>query len=534
MPFSFSAFRRKMLLSTIVAAAMITPLSASAQAADFKFAGPLDAYTLDPHAVSNTLIFAVLANVYEPLVRRNAEQKLEPALATDWKQVDELTWEFNLRKDVKYSNGNPFTADDVVFSLTRGQAGGIKANLNSIASVEKVDDFKVRFKTRAVNPILPNQLTNWFMMDKEWAEANGAVQPGTANNTTETFANRNAMGTGPYIITERDPGVKTVFASNPGWWDKKAGNIDNATFFVIPNPSTRVSALISGEVDMIDGVPPQDAERIENADGLHVQAGPDLRTIYIQPDVARDNLIFGSEKTKNPFKDLKVRQAMELAIDTGAIQKRIMRNYSVPVGLPIGHEVNGFDETLGAPVKPDLDKAKALMKEAGYENGFSVTLDCTNDRFMNDEATCLAVAASLARINIKVEPRAQTTSRWATQVNPPEYNTSLAMLGYSPATYDAGIFLTSIAATRDPKSGLGAFNIGGYSNPEVDKLIGSIGKETDQAKRTDLIKQAFNLIKADAAFIPLHQLNILWGTKDNVTVVQPADLAYPLRYFTVK
>ncbi|MGK6313489.1 ABC transporter substrate-binding protein [Neorhizobium sp. DT-125] len=533
MSFSFSPFKRKMLLGTI-AAAMAVPLAANAEAADFKFAGPLDAYTLDPHAVSNTLIFAVLANVYEPLVRRGADQKLEPALATDWKQIDGTTWEFNLRQGVKFSNGNPFTADDVVFSLTRGQAGGIKANLNSIASIEKIDDYKVRIKTRAVNPILPNQVTNWFIMDKEWAEANGAVQPGSANNATETFANRNAMGTGPFVIKERDPGVKTVFAANPGWWDKKTGNIDNATFFVIPNPSTRVSALISGEVDMIDGVPPQDAERIEKADGLRVQAGPDLRTIYIQPDVARDSLVFGSEKTKNPFKDLKVRQAMELAIDTGAIQKRIMRNYSVPVGLPIGHEVNGFDETLGAPVKPDIDKAKALMKEAGYENGFSVTLDCTNDRFMNDEPTCLAVAASLARINIKVEPRAQATSRWATQVNPPEYNTSLAMLGYSPATYDAHIFLTSIAATRDPKSGLGAFNIGGYSSPEVDKLIDAIGKETDQAKRTDLIKQAFKLIKADVGFIPLHQLNILWGVKDNVTVVQPADLAYPLRYFTVK
>jgi peptide/nickel transport system substrate-binding protein len=532
MSFSFSAFKRRLLLGTaaaVMAIPLAAPLATGVQAADFKFAGPLDAYTLDPHAVSNTLIFGVLANVYEPLVRRNAEQKLEPALATDWKQVDDLTWEFNLRKDVKFSNGNAFNADDVVFSLTRGQAGGIKANLNSVGSAEKVDDYKVRFKTRSVNPILPNQLTNWLIMDKEWAEANNTVQPGTANNATETFANRNAMGTGPYVIKERDPGVKTVFATNPTWWDKKTGNIDNATFFVIANPSTRVSALISGEVDMIDGVPPQDAERIENDPKLHMQAGPDLRTIYIQPDVARDSLVFGSEKTKNPFKELKVRQAMELAIDTSAIQKRVMRNFSVPVSLPIGKEVNGFDTALGAPVKPDVDKAKALMKEAGYENGFSVTLDCTNDRFMNDESTCLAVAASLARINIKVDPRAQPTAKWATQVNPPEYNTSLALLGYY-----AHIFPTSIAATRDPKSGLGAFNIGGYSNPEVDKLIDAIGKETDQAKRTDLIKQAFKLIKADAGFIPLHQLNILWGVKDNVTVVQPADLAYPLRYFTVK
>lgn len=523
-------FKRSLLISSVAMAV----LAGGAQAADFKFAGPLDAYTLDPHAVSNTLIFAVLSNVYEPLVRRGADLSLQPALATAWSQIDDTTWEFTLRKGVKFSNGDDFTADDVVFSFTRGKAGGIKANLASIASIEKVDDYKIRLKTVTIDPILPNELVNWLMMDKKWAEANGAVQPGSANNTTETFANRNTNGTGPYVIKERDPGVKTVFAANPGWWDKLTGNVENATFFVIPNPSTRVSALISGEVDMIDGLPPQDADRVSKTDGLRVQAGPDLRTIYMQPDVARDNLIFGSEKDKNPFKDVRVRQAMQLSIDTTALQKRIMRNFSVPIGLPIGREVNGFDPAIGEPATPDLAKAKALMKEAGYEKGFSVTLDCTNDRFMNDEATCIAIAGSLAKIGIKVEPRAQATSRWATQINPPQYNTSMALLGYSPATYDAQLFLTSIAATRDPKSGLGAFNIGGYSNPEVDRLIGEIAKEKDQEKRKGLIQQAFKIIKDDVAFIPIHQLNILWGLKDNITVVQPADLAYPLRYFTVK
>ncbi|WP_052210613.1 ABC transporter substrate-binding protein [Rhizobium rhizogenes] len=530
MSLSFRAFRRKLF----IASAAFISVASAAQAADFKFAGPLDAYTLDPHAVSNTLIFAVLSNVYEPLVRRGPDLSLQPALATAWSQVDDTTWEFTLRQGVKFSNGDDFGADDVVFSLTRAKAGGVKANLASIASIEKIDDHKIRLKTVAADPILPNEIVNWLIMDKKWAEANGAVQPGSANNTTETFANRNTNGTGPYVIKARDPGVKTVFAANPGWWDKRSGNVDSATFFVIPNPSTRVSALISGEVDMIDGLPPQDADRVGKTDGLRVQAGPDLRTIYLQPDVARNALIFGSQKDKNPFQDVRVRQAMQLSIDTEAIKKRIMRNFSVPVGLPIGREVNGFDPAIGEPVKPDLDKAKGLMKEAGYDKGFSVTLDCTNDRFMNDEATCIAIAGSLAKIGIKVEPRAQATSRWATQINPPEYNTSLALLGYSPATYDAQLFLTSIAATRDPKSGRGAFNIGGYSNPDVDRLIGEIAREKDQEKRKGLIQQAFKIIKDDVAFIPLHQLNILWGVKNNIAVVQPADLAYPLRYFTVK
>lgn len=520
----------------ILAAALLSTaaLSAPAAAAPFKFAGPLDAYTLDPHAVSNTLIFAVLSNVYEPLVRRGADLKLEPALATSWAQVDDLTWEFTLREGVKFSNGNAFDADDVVFSLNRAKAGGVKGNLSAIASIEKAGPAKVVIKTVAPTPILPATITNWYIMDKEWSEANGAAQPGSANNQVETYANRNAMGTGPYVIKERDPGVKTVFTTNPGWWDKLTGNVTDATFFVIANPATRVSALVSGEVDMIDGLPPQDVQRIEEAKGLRVQAGPDLRTIYMQPDIARDELLHGSEKGKNPFKDVRVRRAMTLAIDTTAIQKRVMRNLSTPVGLPVGMEVQGFDAELGKPVVADVEKAKALMAEAGWANGFSVALDCTNDRFMNDEATCLAIAASLQRINIKVEPRIAPTARWAKQINPPTYDTSLALVGYSPATYDAHIFFTSIVASRDAKSGLGAFNIGGYSNPKVDELIAAIGKERDPQKRLGQIREAFALMKEDAAYIPIHQLKQLWGVKDSVQVNQPADLGYPLRYFVVK
>lgn len=516
-----------------LAGGLLFPVATAATAAEFKFAGPLDAYTLDPHAVSNTLIFAVLSNVYEPLVDRGRDLGLQPALATKWEQVDDTTWEFDLRKGVKFQNGDVFNADDVVFSMDRARKGGIKSNLSQVASISKVDDYTVRIKTVSTDPVLPNQLVNWYIMDKEWAEKNGATEPGTANNKTETYANRNTNGTGPYKIVSRDPGVKTVFEKNPNWWGKLDGNVDKATFFIIPNPSTRVSALISGQVDMIDGVPPQDAPRVDKTDGLHVKAGPDLRTIYLQPDVSRDQLIYGSEKKKNPFKDIRVRKAMQLAIDTGAIQKRIMRGYSIPDGLPIGREVNGWDKDIGAPVKPDLAKAKELMKEAGYANGFSVTLDCTNDRFMNDEATCLAISSFLGRIGIKVTPRAQTTSRWAAQINPPGYNTSLSLLGYSPFTYDAGLFLRVIVATRDAKSGRGAFNIGGYSNPKVDDLITKIDQETDKAKRDQYLHQALKLMKDDVAYIPIHQLKILWGVKDNVDVVQPANFGYPLRYFKV-
>jgi peptide/nickel transport system substrate-binding protein len=518
----------------VAACAVSLAFASPASAAAFKFAGPLDAYTLDPHAVSNTLVFAVLSNVYEPLVRRSVDLKPEAALATSWKQTDPLTWRFELRKDVKFHDGSPFAADDVIFSFNRAKAGGVKTNLSTLDSIAKIDEHTVDIKTKDVDPIVPLEIANWFMMSRRWAEKNGAVQPGAADNKTETFANRNANGTGPYKIVARDPGVKTEFELNPNAWEKPAGNIDKATFFVIPNASTRVSALVSGEVDMIDGLPPQDTQRIENTKGLSVKAGPDLRTIYLQPDVARDELMFSDVKGKNPFKDKRVRQAMQLAIDLDAIKTKVMRGYSIPTGLPIGKEVNGYVESLGRPVAPDVAKAKSLVAEAGYPDGFTVTLDCTNDRFMNDEATCIAIASSLGRIGIKVTPRAQPTAKWAQQINPPGYATSLALLGYSPATYDAHIFLSSITGTRDATTGRGTFNIGGFSDPRVDELITKIQSNANQDERRAQIAEALAIIKESAAYIPIHQLNILWGIKDNVTVVQPADLSFPLRLFSVK
>ena len=527
--FSSSIFK-----GAIVACALGMGFANPASAAAFKFAGPLDAYTLDPHAVSNTLVFAVLSNVYEPLVRRSVDLKPESALATSWKQIEPTTWRFELRKGVKFHDGSPFTADDVVFSFDRAKAGGVKTNLSTLDRVEKVDEYTIDIKTKSVDPIVPLEIANWYIMSKTWAEKNGAVQPGAADNKTETFANRNANGTGPYKIVARDPGVKTEFELNRDAWEKPVGNIDKATFFVIPNPSTRVSALISGEVDMIDGLPPQDTQRIERIESLAVKAGPDLRTIYLQPDVARDELLYSDVKGKNPFKDKRVRQAMQLAIDLDAIKTKVMRGYSVPTGLPIAKEVNGFAPALGAPVAPDLSKAKSLMEEAGYPSGFTVTLDCTNDRFMNDEATCIAIASSIGRIGIKVEPRAQPTAKWAQQINPPGYNTSLSLLGYSPATYDAHIFLTSIVGTRDQQTGRGTFNIGGFSDPKVDDLIAKIQSNTNADERREQIAAALAIIKESAALIPIHQLNILWGVKKNVTVVQPADLSFPLRLFSVK
>ncbi|MDF2809030.1 MAG: Peptide transporter, periplasmic peptide-binding protein [Microvirga sp.] len=516
--------------ATLLAAASI----ASAEAANMSFATPGDAYTLDPHAINNTFVLSILGNVYEPLIRRGGDLSLEPALAPAWKQTDPATWRFTLRRGVKFQDGSDFNADDVVFSFERARAGGVKNMLTTIESLTKVDDYTIDIKTKGPDPILPQELTGWYIMDGAWAEKNNAARPGSADNKTETYASRNTNGTGPFKVVERDPSVKTVFEKNASWWDKPVHNLDKVTFFVIPNAATRVAALVSGEVDLIDGLPPQDAERIKAAEGLKVASSPDLRVIYLQPDMARDELQYSDIKGKNPFKDVRVRRAMQMAVDVVAIQQKVMRGFSVPTGTLIAKEVNGYDPEAGSVVKPDVAKAKALLAEAGYPNGFTVTLDCTNDRFMNDEAICIGVSGSLGRIGIKVEPRAQTVGKWAQQINPPGYNTSFALVGYSPATYDAHNFLHTIAGTRNADAGRGVFNVGGYSNPKVDELIAQIQVETDNAKRLAAIKEAFALIKSDAGYIPVHQQMIIWGVKKNIDAVQPADGSLPLRLVTVK
>lgn len=505
-----------------------------APAAELRWSAPLDAYTLDPHSVNNTFILSFLGNVYEPLVRRGADLSLEPSLADKWVQTDDTTWRFTLRRDVKFHDGSSFDAKDVVFSFKRAQPSGVKNMLSTVQDVVAVDDFTVDFKTKGADPILPEEITGWYIMDEQWAVKNNTAAAAAPDNKGTNFATLNTNGTGPFRITVREPEQRTVLEAYAGWWDKAAHTIDKATFRPIASPATRIAALLSGELDMVESVPPQDAKRVEDTKGLRLIAGPDLRVIYFQLDTARDELLYSDVKGKNPFKDQRVRQAIQMAIDSNVIHSRVMRGFSVPTGTLIAREVNGFSPSLGTPVAFNPDKAKALLAEAGYPNGFGVTLDCTSDRFVMDEPICNAVSGFLSRIGIKIENRTQPVSKWAQQINPPGYNTSFVMVGYTPATYDAHNVLQTIVGSRDAASGRGIFNIGGYSDPKVDDLIAGIQVERDAGKRRAMIKDALEIAVGSGAYIPLHQQMILWGVKDGVEVTQVADSSFPLRLVRIK
>jgi len=350
-------------------------------------------------------------------VRRNRELKVEPALAASWEQPDPVTWRFHLRPNVKFHGGEAFTADDVLFSYQRasGPNSQINGTFSTVKDVKKIDDLTVDFITKAPDPIFLQEITQWGIMSKAWCEAHNAVQPADLTKVKEeNFATRNANGTGPFILGTREPDRRTTLRNNPAWWDKPEGNLTEVTFNVISSANTRVAALLSGDVDMIYTVPPQDMDRISHTPGLKLAVGPELRTIFFGFDQSRPELLKSDVKGKNPFQDVRVRRAFNMAVDAKAIQSRVMRNQSHPTGLLYGPDVNGYTEASDVRIPYDPDGAKKLLAEAGYPNGFGVTLDCPNDRYINDEAICQAVTNMLARIGMTRSTACSTSRAHAT------------------------------------------------------------------------------------------------------------------------
>lgn len=504
------------------------------QAATFKFANQGDALSLDPHSLNESLQLFLLGNVYEPLVSRGKKLELVPALATDWKQTSPTVWRFNLRKGVKFHDGSPFTADDVIFSYRRAQGEGsdVKTYVQEIADIKKIDDHTIDIVTKQPFPILPDVITLWYMMPKKWCEDNRAERPVDKRKGVENTASFKANGTGPYRVKSRDPGVRTTFQRNLQYWGKVEGNVEDAQFTPIGNAATRVAALLSGEVDMMEPVPVQDIARVNGNASLKVMQGPELRTIFLGMDQKRDELLYSSVKGKNPFKDKRVRQAFYQAIDMEAIKTTVMRGASTPTALMIAPGIRGFVPEMNKRLPYDPEASKKLLAEAGYGSGFEVGMNCPNDRYVNDAAICQAVAQMLARVGVKVNLMTESKGTYFPKIL--SRNTSFYLLGWTPGTYDAHNALNALMASPDDKTGRGQFNLGSYSNPKVDELTMKIASETDQAKRNQMIAEAMKLHADDVGHLPLHQQALAWGMKKSVTLVQLPDNNMPLKWVTVK
>jgi peptide/nickel transport system substrate-binding protein len=526
--------RQILLAATTITIVAFAMSPASSQTLRYANQGNLN--SLDPYTLNETTTHAHIGQVYEALITRDKDLKIIPALAESWEMPEPTRWRFHLRKGVKFQNGDPFTADDVVFSAERVRAKGsnLQTYVPSDAKVIKVDDNTVDFILTAPNPILNSQWATWYIMDKKWCEENNTVAPTPVAATSPSFASLHANGTGPFSVESHQPGVKTVFKANPNWWRKPEHNLKEIIFTPIGSDATRVAALLSGEVDIIEPVPIQDISRVDSSPNAQVLKGPEVRTIFLGMDQARDELLYSNIKGKNPFKDIRVREAFFKAVDVELIKTRVMRGLSTPSALMVAPQLFPLSKDFTRP-KFDPDEAKKLLTEAGYPDGFEVTMDCPNDRYVNDAAICQAVVGMLARIGVRVNLLAQPKAQYFAKVlKPGGFQTSFYLLGWTPATLDSQNVLYDIMGCRDdPKSSRGEANLGGYCNKNMDAIADKVLLETDTTKRDLLIKQAFEIAAKDYGYIPLHQQALAWGVSKKLKVVQRADNAV-LPYWIVK
>jgi len=520
----------------LLAAVLVVGFGQTVAAKTFKYSTSGDILTMDPHSQNEGPNNAMKNNVFECLVHRKYDLSLEPSLAERWELTNPTTWRFYLRKGVKFHDGKPFTADDVVFSYQRNAHpnSDMSTYVANVQEVKKIDDHTVDYITKGPDPILLQNLALHFIMSKAWCEENKCTIP-VRGSTEEIYSTRHANGTGPFKMIERVPDTRTVLEVSPDWWgnDKKEHNLTKAIFVPIANSATRVSALLTGEVDMIFPVPLQDVARVNATAGVKVMQGPELRTIFLGFDQHRNELLDMPGSGKNPFKDVRVRRAFYQAVDIEAIHKKIMRGASTPTGLMIAPGITGFDEELNKRYPYDPEAAKKLLAEAGYPDGFPVTFDCPNDRYVNDEAVCQAVVPMLARIGIKATLNAQTKGLHFDKIGlKQKNNTSFYMLGWTPGTYDGLNALENIMAL-DGK-GLGTWNSGRYTDPKVEELTKQIAVETDLEKRLKLLHEAFKIHKEAFGHLPLHQQALAWGVRDYVDIKQPANDSVWLRYVNIK
>jgi len=530
------SLKRNQALASISGLALAVALALNAGATEAKtvrIGNQGDALSMDPHSLSESLQLSVMSNVYESLVTRNKDLSLAPALATSWRQTSPNVWRFELRQGVKFHDGEPFTAEDVVFTFKRvaGDGSDMKSYVNDVQEVRKLSDYSIEIETKAPFPILPDLIEKLYIMNKKWCETNRATIPVDRRKGIENTASFKGNGTGPYMVGERQPGVKTTFKINPNYWGAIEGNVTEVIYTPIGNDATRVAALLSGQVDIMEPVPVQDAARINASPNARVIAGPELRTIFLGMDQKRDELLYSSVKGKNPFKDKRVRQAFYQAIDIETIKRTVMRGASTPTALMIAPGITGFTADLNKRLPFDLEGAKKLMAEAGYANGFEVSMNCPNDRYVNDGEICQAVAANLARINVKINLQAETKGTYFPKIL--KRDTSFYMLGWTPATYDAHNALNALMRCVDDK-GAGQFNLGAYCNPKLDDLIQKVQSETDKTKRNAMIREAFQIHTDDIGHLPLHQQALAWGVAKNIDLVQLPDNFMPFKWITIK
>jgi peptide/nickel transport system substrate-binding protein len=507
------------------AAALVLALGAPADARTVRWAAAGDPNTMDPHSQNLGTVTMVLQQIYDMLIARNADLTLRPGLATSWEQVEPTRWRFVLRQGVRFHEGQAFNADDVVFSVHRAlqRTSNYGIFVDTVTRAERVNAFTVDIVTRVPDPILPNKLASLMIMSRDWAEQHNAIRPQNTAQREEMHTVRATNGTGAYRLSVREPDVRTVMVRHDawyGWQEENPGNITEIDFRPIRSDATRIAALLSGEVDFVLDPPLQDLARLRANQNVRVIEGPEVRTIFFAFDTAREELLYSSVRGRNPFRDLRVRQALYHAIDSNAIQRAVMRGQAVVTGTFFPEQVNGYSREEDVRLPFNADRARALLAEAGYPQGFEVTLDCPNNRYINDEEICQAVAAMWTRVGVRTTLNAMPLGPFFAKIQRRE--TSVYLLGWGVPTLDALYSFQSLLATpgRNPADCI--WNYGGYSNARMDELI-EIMKTQSGQPRMAAIREALRIYREDVPHIPLHHQMIPWATRSSLTIPHSAN-----------
>ncbi|MEN8873792.1 MAG: ABC transporter substrate-binding protein [Pacificibacter sp.] len=522
-------------MSTLKLALLGGALSMSAMGATaetFHWASNTDPQTMDPHAVNSAPVLSFLNNVYEGLVRRGKGMSIEPSLATSWEPLaGENGWRFNLRQGVTFQDGSVFNSEDVLFSYQRAsdEAADVRSWFAPVSDVRVVDEFTIDFVNTAPNPLFPDSIANFMILDKDWAMANDAALPA---RDSENFATMNVNGTGPFTLANRDPGVRTTLSPNANWWDVVDHNITEAVFTPIGNSATGLAALLSGEIDFIQPIPLQDVAQVEGRDGFKVLEGEETRVIMFGFGHEHDALLYSSDVTgANPFKDPRVRLAAAHAIDIASIDRVLFRGKIEPASQLVPEGISGFSEVNSDRPAFDPERAKALLSEAGYPDGFSFGLKCPNDRYINDEALCRAAASMFAAVGLDAELSTGPVRDYWPQLRGDDFD--MYLLGWSPGTFDMEHPIRFLMHSQDNERKLGSWNFGNYSNARVDELLPLIQQEIDPAARQGMVDEVVKITQDEVAYIPLYTQPLIWAAKDNVDLTQRADNFFMLRWVTV-
>jgi peptide/nickel transport system substrate-binding protein len=496
-------------LATALAAAVAKPAPAENI---LRWASATEALTFDPHAASHTPTQAATWQVYEPLVDFNSSYEIEPSLAVAWKLTSPTTWQFDLRQGVRFHDGTPFTSEDVVFSLNRAlsETSDMRAYVSLIQAIDVVDDHTVRITTTTPNPILPDELSLILIMSKRWAEKHDALLPAAYGDTVTSYAESHANGTGPFKLVSFEPSVRTVMERNQDWWGlgQNAHNLDGIVHTVIKDPALRLQALLSGEIDLLSDPPLADLDRIEGRPGLRLERTNEFRTIFLGFDQGSRELRSSEIKGSNPFSDRRVRQAVYQAIDEQTIVDEVMSGLAIPAGIIIQPGINGYAPELDTRLPFDPKAAKQLLATAGYPGGFAVTLDCPNDRYINDEAICREVAAMLGEIGVRVTLAARPMREHLPKIKNRE--TDFYMLGWSTSYFDSKEQFSYLIRSDAP------YNATGYANAHVDDMIDAIETAVVTYGRDATIEEVWKIVRDDIIYVPLHHQVIVWAMRDQL------------------